>query len=269
MSSPSTSVFDCWTFEQGVLFLGTERNAPISCGTVDRTVKQYSTEISPSLMKLMEKNFSGEVHQDKHHYTSEFMEYRAIKENEYREIYLAQMDYKIKSSKDNQYCAVYSETGIHCDFYQQIPSPEGDLMKINRGVYLFTLVRTTHYPSDWIIEFILHPEIKIPLVLFGSRHKLEFYNMTGVLNSKVKGYDHIYFKHIEWIDETSFLLHAWEWQPFDQVLLCNLSKFFSDPEKYDMEILWFEDDWKKYPKVKDGKVLMENKESEEDESESN
>ncbi|MDD4930667.1 MAG: hypothetical protein PHG66_00740 [Candidatus Colwellbacteria bacterium] len=257
-------VFDCWTFSEGFLFLGDKRSAPTSCGTVDRTVKQYSEGISPSLMKIIETSFSGEVNKDVHHYTDEFMKYRFIKEKEYSTIYLAQMDYKIKPSKDNQYCAVYSNSGIHCDFYQQIPSPEGDFLKVSRGVYLFTLVRDTHYPSEWIVEFILHPETKTQLILFGSRHTLEFYNTTGVSHSKVKGYEHIYFKRIKWIDETSFLLHAWEWQPCDQVLICDLSKFFADPEKYSMDMIWFEDDWKTYPSVKDGKVCMEGDDTDEE-----
>jgi hypothetical protein len=257
-STISSEQFDCWTFQDGYLFLGKDRHAQIaSNSTVDRTVKRYVNDVSSSLMKIIENNFSGQVNEEENHYTSEFMTYRFAKEKEYREIYLAQMDYKIKTSQDNQYCAVYSETGIHCDFYQQLPSLENDWIKVTRGEYLFTLVRSTNHPSEWIINFIHHPNTQKPLILFGSCHQLKFYNLMGQVEHTVKGHTHLYYKYIEWINETSFLLHAWEWQPFAEVLLCDLKKFFADPEKYSPDLIWFDgDDWEKYPKVINGQIVM-------------
>lgn len=231
-----------WNLSDGILSLNSKN-----------IVKNYSHETSRKVIKLIEESFSGEIMKDEYNYSDEFLKYKIIKEKEYRQIYLAQLDYQIKCSKDNRYCAVYSNTGIHCDFYEQFPS-----RTFEKGVYLFTLVKSTFYPSEWIVDFILHPETKNTLCLFGSKHRIEFYDMKGVPEEAKITIEDLYFKNIEWINDYSFLIHGWDWGPSDHVLLCDIEKFFKDSKNYCIQLIWSDDDWEKYPKVKDGKIWMGN-----------
>jgi hypothetical protein len=262
---PAQNVFDDWNFANGCLFLGSENSKRMeNNGSMSTIVKQYVTDTSDRLSTLVEKVFKEE-YPDEDCYSSKFFDYRNKKLAEYMNIFYAQIDYRLKTSKDKQYCAIYSETGLHCDFYQQVTA-DFHGSSYPRGKFLFSLLRNTYQSGKWIVDFVTHPDTQETLILFNSQHgKLDVYDLTGKIKFDQSS-DDIFFKSIEWVNDKYFLLHAWMWQPWDVVYIYNLDEFLrnkellpfhSDDYKYKYGQIWFDgDDFKNYPIVKDGKVIM-------------
>ncbi len=244
-----------WNFQNGCLMVGLGKNQ----------IKTYVTRNSQSLENYIISQFTGQVYTDdtKTQYTDECYVFKTLKLAEYDKI----PNYNLKTSKNNEYCAVYSELGHHCDFYQQISGKA----TFN---YLFTLLRNTYRTQDWILEFVIHPDTQQPLILFNSEHgQLNIYDLTGQqIYTPVES--DLFFKHLEWVDDNYFLLHVWIWHPIDMVNLYNLDQFLRNPKDYNPTQIWmdglteteitddkiiFLDQPLLYPVVKDGQIHLNHK----------
>lgn len=272
MSEPSKkaiNVFDDWNFENGCLFLGPDNRKELpGAGFISRNVKEYVTKTSDKLCELIKQTFVKEfpnelVYRENNNksyksYSEKFFNYKNEREREYTKISEAYTDYRIKSSKNKEYCAVYSDIGIHCDFYQQITSNVHGT-PLNVGKYLFTLTRNTYRSGEWILDFVNHPDTNEQLFLFNSQHGiLDVYDMTGKIKFEQESND-IFFKRLEWINDKYFLLHYWIWQPFDYVDIYSLDDFLRNRKELTHNRIWADYDSKPYPKVENGKLIIDDK----------
>jgi hypothetical protein len=165
------------------------------------------------------------------------------------------MDYKLKTTPDHKYCAVYSDNYLYCDFYEQL-EPEDytilkpEIIKRARAKYLFTLRRNSYYAHldshKFIIEFVTHPtlgaeSLKETMILFNEEHgHLSVYNTKGQLVHK-DDFNDKFISSIELINEKYMILHCWFWHPIYSDILYNIEELLSTPNYKGSVGIW--SDW--------------------------
>ena len=243
-----------WNLIDGSLCLGPSRLHNIgNCG-YSRVVEEYNPTHSDELDEKKKKKLNIEFDQDDCYKPNDYEKFtEAYKVS--TEHFHDHMGYKLKTSKDNRYCAVYAENHLHCDFFEQIPASQG--WPFTRGEHLFTLKRNSYRLENigFIMEFLEHPETKETLFIFNPKHgELSLYNMKG--DKMKKGPDNdIFFNKVSIINEEYFLLVGWIWQPMNYMAIYNIKEFITDPDYYPQGQSAFDDCL--LPEVKNGKICLE------------
>ena len=225
-----------WVFEDGVL----------SLGTGDQVRKGHNNTI---MNYVPHKNILNSE-QSKEYLKVSLEEFRSHHKKA-RDIYLTQMDYRMKISKNGQYCAVYANNHVHCDFFIQEDMTHPMYPGQKLGRLLFSLSRNMNEPRDYVIEFFEHPISHETVFIFNKNHgQISVYNMDGKIINSDDPTDH-YVSLVEIINEKYLLYRGWVWHPYDICLLYDINQLITIPS-YEPESIWMEGDYASPPIIQNG-----------------